>query len=335
MCTRVIVLLALAAGSSFGADWNPKLAADYLDARQKAWIAWPVADHNGAPCISCHTNLTYLLARPALSRALRQDEPNPYQTKLLDSLRRGLSKATPPESPALGVEAVLAALLLANTDAGPQALDRMWTLQIAEGKNAGAWNWFSLDLDPWEEPESAFYGASLAAAAAGMAPEAYRSRPEVHLHLDSLKAFLTAQQASQPAHNRLALLWAAAKWPGLLSGAERKSIVDSVLARQAADGGWTVEAIGPWKAHPNAPASAGSNAYATAWAAFALQHGGVPRTDPAMRRALDWLRSHQDAQTGAWAAASMNKHFEPDSMQVQFMRDAATGFAALALLSAQ
>jgi hypothetical protein len=28
----------------------------------------------------------------------------------------------------------------------------------------------------------------------------------------------------------------------------------------------------------------------------------------------------------------MNKHYEPDSMPARFMRDAATGFAALALL---
>lgn len=31
----------------------------------------------------------------------------------------------------------------------------------------------------------------------------------------------------------------------------------------------------------------------------------------------------------------MNKHYEPDSMQVQFMSDAATGFASLALLAGQ
>jgi hypothetical protein len=34
-------------------------------------------------------------------------------------------------------------------------------------------------------------------------------------------------------------------------------------------------------------------------------------------------------------SSSMNKHYEPDSMQVQFMSDAATGFASLALLAGQ
>jgi len=53
---------------------------------------------------------------------------------------------------------------------------------------------------------------------------------------------------------------------------------------------------------------------------------------PALTKALQWLRTHQDAATGTWEATSMNKHFEPGGMQDQFMRDAATSFASLALL---
>ena len=34
------------------ADWNPRAAADYLDARQKAWFAWAPAKASGGPCIS-------------------------------------------------------------------------------------------------------------------------------------------------------------------------------------------------------------------------------------------------------------------------------------------
>jgi squalene-hopene/tetraprenyl-beta-curcumene cyclase len=343
MCARVIVLLAAGAGIGFCGEWNPKLAAAYLDSRQQAWLAWPTAIHGGVACISCHTNMTYLLARPALSRALHQSGPSPYEAKLLDSLRSGLARKTPAESPALGVESVLAALLLASEDARRgmpsaetgQALDRMWALQITAETNKGAWHWFSLDLDPWEEPESAFYGAALAALAVGMAPGDYASRPEIQGNLESLKAYLTAQQASQPAHNRLVLMWAAARWPGLLSAADRNSIAQSVLAKQQDDGGWTLEALGPWKQHSNAAPGGGSNAYATGWASFTLRQAGVLQSDSRMRRALDWLRRHQDAATGSWAAESMNKRYEPDFMQSQFMRDAATGFASMALLAGQ
>jgi hypothetical protein len=53
-----------------------------------------------------------------------------------------------------------------------------------------------------------------------------------------------------------------------------------------------------------------------------------------MSRALAWLKSHQDQESGAWHADSMNKRYPADSMQVLFMQDAATAFASLALLEA-
>ena len=56
-----------------GADWNPRLAAQYLDSRQKEWFAWPRANAGAKPCVSCHTGVTYLLARPALREALGED----------------------------------------------------------------------------------------------------------------------------------------------------------------------------------------------------------------------------------------------------------------------
>jgi hypothetical protein len=67
-------------------------------------------------------------------------------------------------------------------------------------------------------------------------------------------------------------------------------------------------------------------------AAFILQQAGTTRADARLARALDWLITHQDQKSGYWDAVSMNKHFEAGSMQQAFMRDAATSFAALALL---
>jgi squalene-hopene/tetraprenyl-beta-curcumene cyclase len=340
MLSRTILLLLAAGGPSFGGDWNPRLAADYLDGRQKAWFAWPAAQRPGGPCMSCHTGLTYLLARPELDGALRESGPTLYETGLLDSVRNRLPKKTaqeyspgraePSASQAVGVESVLSALLLASNDARrggtlsaetEQAFDRMWPLQTA-----GGWNWFNLDLEPWEEPESAFYGASLAALAVGVAPSGYQSRPEIQSKVEDLKRYLTARQQTQPLHNRLTLLWASTKLRGLLSGVDSKAIVEETLRRQQADGGWTIESLGSWRAHANAPAAAGSNAYATALVAFILQRAGRPPDT-----ALDWLRAHQDP-AGYWDAASMNKRYEPDSMPLLFMRDAATSFAAMALL---
>ena len=49
-------------------------------------------------------------------------------------------------------------------------------------------------------------------------------------------------------------------------------------------------------------------------------------------RSLNWLKTHQNRETGAWTSVSMNKVFEADSMQVHFMQDAATAFATMGLL---
>jgi hypothetical protein len=51
-------------------------------------------------------------------------------------------------------------------------------------------------------------------------------------------------------------------------------------------------------------------------------------------RAWEWLKSHQDRQSGAWPAVSMNKRYPDGSMQERFLRDAATAFAAMALAEA-
>ena len=343
--TAACLLLAVPV---FCADWNPRLAAEYLDARQKDWFAWPPANGNAKPCVSCHTGLPYMLARPALRRALHQDEATAYERGLLESVQSRMEKRTtaelypksnePHASEGLGVEAILSALLEAREDAGrgklsaagEAALDRMWSLQT----EAGAWHWFSLELDPWEMPDSAYYGAALAAVAAGTAPQGYASRPAVAQHLARLKTYLR-DAGDKPLHHRLIALWASAKLPALLPKDTRKQWIAEAWAKQDAGGGWSMEALGAWTRHDAAPPQAGPNAYATALAVFALQEAGVPRSHPSLVRARAWLAAHQNAERGYWDAVSMNKRYEPGSMQESFMRDAATGFAALALLQGE
>jgi len=55
---RLALALAVAL-PALAADWNPRAAADYLDARQKQWSAWPAASlADGSKCVSCHTGLS-------------------------------------------------------------------------------------------------------------------------------------------------------------------------------------------------------------------------------------------------------------------------------------
>jgi squalene-hopene/tetraprenyl-beta-curcumene cyclase len=315
----LVAALALMAGG----EWSPRRAADYLDARQKVWNVWPRANRGGSgPCLACHGGLHYALARPALRRALNEDAPAPYETAILDGVRRRLTQAQ-------GTEAVLAALVLARRgvmDADTeQAFERLWKLQTPEG----AWAWLTPGEDPWEQPESVYYGAALAALAAGEAPGDYQSRAGIRVNLDALRAYLAGRQSGQPLHNRLALLWASTVLRGTLPESARQAIVKEVLSRQESDGGWTIASLGPWRAHAAAPPSSGSSAYATALVAFVLQRAGA-RTGTA----LDWLRSHQDP-AGYWEAVSMNKPHPEDSVERHFMREAATALAALALLEAR
>ena len=292
-------------------------------------------------CISCHTGATYMLARPALRRALGESEPTAYETGLVDALvaRVGIglkdalkAQKEPAASQGIGVESIFAALFLGQeTPAAQQAWDRLWSMQLHEGPAKGSWPWFDFNTDPYETGDSGFFGASLAALATSATPSEYQARPEIKEHVAELIAYLRTAMRAQPLHNRLLLLWAAAKLPAAVGDA-RQSIIEETLKKQQSDGSWTIAALGPWKDHPAAAPDEGASAYATAVAAFALEQAGVPRSDPKLKKALDWLRSKQDPQFGYWAADSMNKRREPGSMPEGFMRDAATAFAVLALI---
>jgi squalene-hopene/tetraprenyl-beta-curcumene cyclase len=339
--SRFAALTLFAALPVLAADWNPRLAADYLDARQEKWFTWPNAKQSdGTYCISCHTSVPYLFARPSLRRVLGESSPTPHETRLLDTLRSHIA-TTDPAKTGTNVEAVLTTVMLALGDEGramsadtKRAFERMWALQVREGKLTGAWKWFNLELDPWEMPESPFFGASLAALAVGAAPAEYRGQPEVRERVTSLLAYLHEQAPAQTLHNRMVLAWASTKFPEVMPAAERKTILDELWSKQQSDGGWTAASLGPFKPHAAAPPAPAGDSYATAVASFLAIRAGVPHKDPRLVKALDWLRSHQDRENGFWPAGSMNKRYEPDSMQSRFMQEAATGYASAALLEA-
>ena len=334
-----LVALIVVTTPSLYADWSPELAARYLDARQKEWFSWKPAASADGPCVSCHTGMTYLLARPALRRALKESEPTMYERGLLDRLRANVGAK--PAGALQGVETIFSALFLSREDARntmsahtQKALDQLWTLQSAEGPTKGAWRWYAANLDPWENPESGYYGASLAALALGHTPAEYRDRANVRESVASLTTYLANPPAPPRLHDRLALLWASSTLPTVLSVAAQRALVAETFAKQQADGGWTLESLGPWITHTDPPPAAGSNAYATAFATFALHRSGVAPSHAGLARAFAWLQSHQDPKTGAWPAVSMNKRYPASSMESLFMQDAATAFAALALIEA-
>jgi squalene-hopene/tetraprenyl-beta-curcumene cyclase len=323
------VLLTAAVRSA--TEWNPRLAAEYLDSRQKEWSVWPTAASSDGPCVSCHTGMPYLLARPALRKVLHEETPTAYERALRERL--SAHAGAKPAGALQSVETIFAAMFTTGA-AQAQTFDQLWALQKTDGPLAGGWQWYNAKLDPWETAPQFQYGAALAALAIGSAPASLRDNPAAQDRIRALADFLKRDVASRPLHVRLAMVWASTRLGVVMDAASRQATIDGVLRAQQADGGWTLEALGPWDEHAAAPASLDlkrSDSYATAFTAYVLTlAGGTPaRTQTA--RALDWLKAHQDRRTGAWPAVSMNKVYPPGSMEEKFLQDAATAFAVLAL----
>jgi squalene-hopene/tetraprenyl-beta-curcumene cyclase len=351
-----LVAAGLHAETNDASTWNSKGAAAYLDQRSSWWITWqPAARDHNTFCISCHTALPYALGRPALRTALGEQGPSSNEQQLLDNVKKRVrlwsevlpfyndeKNGAPKTAEARGTEVVLNALILASYDArdgklsddGRLALDNMWGLQLKTGDKKGAWTWLNFHNEPWEADDSQFWGATLGALAAGNAPQDYRSTPTVQENIKMLAGYLQREQAQQSLINRTFLLWASTKLPDVLTGQQQKSIIEDLLAKQQADGGWSTTSIviKDWKRRDGTPLDAKSDGYGTGLVTFVLERAGVSRNDAHLKQALGWLAQNQDNKAeGQWRATSLNKERDPASDAGRFMSDAATAYAVLAL----
>jgi len=345
--------------------WNPKAAAAYLDQRQDWWQKWPSAarDH-GTFCVSCHTAATYALARPALRGTLREAGPSASELALQANVTKRVTmwkdvepyypdqtRGLPKTSESRGTEAILNALILSGRDARGgslgddtrRAFDNLWALQFTKGDLSGGWAWLNFHYEPWEAEGSAYYGASLAAIAIGMAPGGYAASAEIQDRMKLLRDYLSRSAATQHLFNRATVLWASTAWAGaagegrgtgILTPDGQRTIVDDLLRVQQDDGGWSMTSLGSWKRQDNTPLEVRSDGYATGLVAYVLQAAGEPRAKAQVARGLEWLVKHQDPATGVWFATSLNKQRDPATDAGRFMNDAATAYAVLALTKA-
>ena len=328
------------AGAPHASTWDAKSAAHYLDSRLQWWSAWPraVQDHQTF-CISCHTALPYAAARASLRTALGEKSPAPMEQKLIDSVITRVriwdqaspyypnkNEADSKTSESRGTESILNAFVLTSYKCGAdasRALDQMWALQLTSGGAKGAWPWLQFHNAPWEG-DSQYYGATLAALAAAGAPP--------HPGIESLKEYLKRDLAARTLFDRLMLLWASTRLPGLLTAGERDRMISDALSQQQPDGGFSLSSfVGNWKRHDNTPLESRSDGYATGMVAFVLEEAGVTATDPHIKAGLAWLERNQEPSDGRWLAYSLNKQRDLGSDVGKLMSDAATAYAVLAL----
>jgi len=354
-CGIVVVAVAWTAAvrAADAPVWNPRAAAGYLDRRADWWTTWPNAarDHDTF-CVSCHTAAPYAMARPALRRSLGESAPSAAEAKLAANVVKRVrmwkevepfypdqTRGLPKTSESRGTESVLNAVVLASRDAASgslsddarRAFDNMWALQLKTGDLNGAWAWLNFHYEPWEAERSPYFGASLAAAAVGLAPGGYAASPDIQDRLKLLRTYLQKGHDAQHLFNRAMGLWASSLVPDVLTREQQRATIDALKGAQRPDGGWNLPSFADWKRIDGSAVETGSDGYATGLASYVLQAAGVPKDDPSVHRGLAWLNAHQNQADGFWFTASLNKNRDPQSDAGRFMSDAGTAWAVLAL----
>jgi squalene-hopene/tetraprenyl-beta-curcumene cyclase len=352
--------------------WDPAGAAKYLDDRMETWLVAKrrKAGNDETTCVSCHTTVTYVMARPSLRRTMHVNGPTPQESRVLHDVTRRVEtyESRRPyyelddrkKIESRGTEAVLNALILTLIDAGPRqrtlsepvraAFREMWKTQRADG----AWDWLDFGLEPFESAGATYYGATLAALAVGAAGAASAtSIPEASGGMERLRAYLTEHYAAQSLHHRAWVLLASRGWKDLLTDRRRDAFVVEALRAQRTDGGWSLYALGPWRwsggawrARPPGAVDeallAKSDGYATGLMVYTLRSAGLASDHPAVSRGRRWLEANQhDVPTEstsyrAWRTYSLNYDREHggdkgEGLRRMFMSDAATAMAVLAL----
>jgi squalene-hopene/tetraprenyl-beta-curcumene cyclase len=380
MATRLVCFVSIVQGllacvysaPALGGDntpesWNKAGARQYLDGRGEEWFKFGGARRgkgdSETSCVSCHSLLSYALARPVLRRISDEKKPTEMETKVLEQVKTRVSNwdklDTDPfqlfydfddakKKQSRGTEAVLCALVLSLDDRShgrhapsvdsQKALSILWATQITEGQNKGSWDWLNFGLEPWESESGRYLGAALAAIAAGTARESGYSIADKDSkeRLSSLGDYLRKNYAAQNLHNRVWMLWASAKMDGLLTHQQKDQLVAQLLAKQQPGGGWSLGSLGNFARKDVKDNVKTSDGYGSGLVLHVLQIAGVPKENPQVSKGLSWLRSNQDP-TGAWRAASVNKNRSPESTDKgkahigKFMWDAATAYSVLAL----
>jgi squalene-hopene/tetraprenyl-beta-curcumene cyclase len=287
-------------------------AAAYLDAVGVNWT-------RDRQCVTCHTNLPYVMARPLVkANDAGWKEVRAFLENDVASWKTGKPRGdTYVVATATGLAFLDAHTTGKLSDSTKTAFAKMWQVQ----KKTGEWNWLKCDWPPMEHDD--YYGATLAAVAVGTAPGDYAKSADAKAGLERLTAYLTKTPAPD-LHHKAMLLWASTKLDGLMTAAEKKETVAALAKLQHADGGWCLPSLGTYSRRdksPNDP-TADSDGYATGFVTYVLK-----LADPnhaAIAKGAAWLKANQRA-SGRWFTRSLNND------KAHYVTNAGTAFAVLAL----
>lgn len=304
------------ADERFAPAFSATKAAEYLDGVGVNWT-------RERKCVTCHTNMPYLAARPLLPGDAGWKEVRAFLEKDVQSWSNG-------GKPRGDAYVVATAFALAFNDAQKTgqlhdttraALDRMFDVQ----KKTGEWNWLKCDWPPLEHDD--YYGATLAALAVGIAPGDYAKTDKARAGIEKLKAYFH-KTPPPDAHHTAMLLWASTKLDGLMTAEQQKTAIATLKGKQRKDGGWCLPSLGRYHRRDEAKtpndANADSDGYGTGLVTYVLLQAGVPVSDVAIVNAVKWLKANQ-RESGRWFTRSLNTD------TVHYITHAGTAFCVLAL----
>lgn len=299
------------------AEVSVNKAQVYLELGARSWSTQQ-------KCISCHTNGTYMIVRPALIPTL--GKPNDSQRSFFLETLKVMAVE---EKATLGASTRPASLIylaagLAEWDANvtkalspetSQALELMFSVQTAEG------TWGTLDCWPPYESD-AYHEATVAMMAVATAPGWLQKTeesgsPELKEQVERLKGYLRTQK---PLHDysRVLLLWSATRTPGLIDDAQRAELLALLENHQREDGGWSIRTFAApeaWgkgnraaklKAEPDFAIPA-SDGHMTGLAIIVMRSAGVPADDPKIQKGIAWLKANQ-RESGAVDSLAEHRH---------------------------
>lgn len=312
----------ITANEPLAAEFSATKAAEYLDRSALNW-------QKTKKCATCHTNLFYMAARPALTTVL----PHSGEVRSFyeDYLKVRWRKRRPTQGQGFWPIVVGTGLTLNDvqttgklSDVSREVLDIMWTVQ----REDGGWNWPDCDYAPLEIDDH--YGVTLAALTVGMAPDGYSETPQSQKGLEKIRKYFK-DNPPKSLHHRAMLAWCSIRVSGIATREQRERTLAELLALQLDNGGWsTAGLLTDWKGLQRDDGKSldtkTSDGYGTGFAIVVARELGVPPDDSRMRRGIKWLRSNQ-RESGKWFTRS------PVNECRNLISNAGSAYAVLALQS--